>query len=169
MVVTKNIFLHFYSNHKTNLTKKYYIWKKQLANRRLRVTNMWETSFSQATTWHLDVQLAWLNQGSFFTNKVKMHCNALGVQLGQFQWKLKTPLSKSIQKKWNGVCKCVFMDDFWIKARLHIPFTHAFTALHCIFWLVTLVCWFLWKNSYYFKNATQCRKCMWKPDVATRL
>ena len=33
-----------------------------------------------------------------------------------------------------------------LKACFHIPFTHAITALCCIFLLLTLVCWYLWKK-----------------------
>ena len=44
-----------------------------------------------------------------------------------------------------------------LKASCHIRFPHAFTALLCVFLLLTLVCWGL------------CRKRMRKSDVATRL
>ena len=35
---------------------------------------------------------------------------------------------------------CTVMIKIEVKARLHFPFTHAFTALRCVFLLLTLVC-----------------------------
>ena len=53
-----------------------------------------------------------------------------------------------------------------LKACLHIPFTHAITALSCIFLLLTLVCWYLWKKvitSKTQRNAENaCRNQMWQ-------
>ena len=50
-----------------------------------------------------------------------------------------------------------------LKTCLHIRFPHAFTALRCVFQVLMLVCWCLWKKSYYFKNA--CGNWMWQLDL----
>ena len=51
----------------------------------------------------------------------------------------------------------------FIKARLHFPFTHAFTPLRCGFSLLTFVCWYLWIKKLLL------RKCnaMWKTHAET--
>ena len=68
--------------------------------------------------------------------------------------KIENAFVKIHSKKGIGVCKCVFMDDFRLKARCHIPFTHAFIALGCVFLLLTLFCRCLWKKVVTLK--TQC-------------
>ena len=52
----------------------------------------------------------------------------------------------------------------YCKAHLHIPFTHAFTTLHCIFLLLTLVCWYLWIKKLLLPK----RNAMRKTHVETR-
>ena len=50
------------------------------------------------------------------------------------------------------------VEEHCLKARLHIPFTHAFSALRCIFLLLTLVCWYLWIKKLLLQKHNAMRK-----------
>jgi hypothetical protein len=56
----------------------------------------------------------------------------------------------------------IFVCAFKLKARLHIRFPHAFSALRCNFLLLTLI---EQNQGKLLKITTQCGKRMQKPDV----
>ena len=67
-----------------------------------------------------------------------------------------TRLKKAGWVKYVSRIIWLVLKTWLIKARLHIPFTHAFTALRCVFLLFTLVCWCLWKKV--ITSKTQCNE-----------
>ena len=106
--------------------------------------------------------------------RVKNHCsNFLTLSSQNCCWHFCDIVQRKIDRSFGIKKMFYYLTKTMLKARFHIPFTHAFTALRCFFLLLTFVCWCLWKKSYYFKTQRNAENewgnRMWQLGLTTNI